>query len=263
MYNEYEAPLNPAGEAIAQAPTTGHSFKRISLGLILWLAVGGSVFSLIGNLPSWLVMLSGPEAGLSFIALSLLGSLLSFLGGCAYIVGVVFFYIALYKTWALLAANGTVSTTPGKAVGFIFIPGFALYWNFVAHYKLSLHFNALVRDRKYPVKPLSEKLFFARALLPAVLVVGVIVLIVVMIGGVVNLIAMGQSLPTDNFPAMMVAILSHLAPALVVLALVCLLNLADSIIAIVTIVQMVNGYNQLGPLLAQSAAQAQLADPQA
>lgn len=40
-------------------------------------------------------------------------------------------YIYLYRAWRLIQP-GNVRTTPGKAIGFMFIPGFNLYWIFVA-----------------------------------------------------------------------------------------------------------------------------------
>lgn len=51
------------------------------------------------------------------------------------IVTAVFFCRFLYKLWSLIPPN-LARTTPGKAVGFICIPVFNLYWNFIAIYGL-------------------------------------------------------------------------------------------------------------------------------
>ncbi|MEA3641882.1 MAG: hypothetical protein VBE63_18375 [Lamprobacter sp.] len=47
------------------------------------------------------------------------------------IAGVVFLCLILYKLWELIPEK-EAKTTPGKAVGFLFIPLFNLYWNFIA-----------------------------------------------------------------------------------------------------------------------------------
>jgi hypothetical protein len=49
----------------------------------------------------------------------------------AIVVWVVLLYKMLYRFW-LLIQDGNVRTTPGKAVGFCFIPFFNVYWNYVA-----------------------------------------------------------------------------------------------------------------------------------
>jgi hypothetical protein len=48
------------------------------------------------------------------------------------IAATVFDCILLYRNWLLLQGHGA-RTTPGKAVGFCFIPVFCFYWWFVAY----------------------------------------------------------------------------------------------------------------------------------
>ncbi len=47
------------------------------------------------------------------------------------LVGFISFYVLLYKAWASIQ-DGYTKTTPGKAVGYSFIPFFNIYWMFVA-----------------------------------------------------------------------------------------------------------------------------------
>lgn len=54
----------------------------------------------------------------------------------ALVVMVVFACILLYRYWVVIAEYGA-RTTPGKAVGFLFIPLFNLYWMFVAYHGLA------------------------------------------------------------------------------------------------------------------------------
>lgn len=52
------------------------------------------------------------------------------------ILPVVLWYVLLYKSWRQIQ-DGYAETSPGKAVGFMFIPGFNIYWQFVALWGLA------------------------------------------------------------------------------------------------------------------------------
>ena len=58
----------------------------------------------------------------------------------ALIVTTVFWCILLYRQWALLQGHGA-RVTPGKAVGFGFIPFYCFYWWFVAYAGLATDTN--------------------------------------------------------------------------------------------------------------------------
>jgi hypothetical protein len=62
----------------------------------------------------------------------------------AIIVTTVFWCILLYRQWFLLQGHGA-RTTPGKAVGFGFIPLFGFYWCFVAYAGLATDTNNYLR----------------------------------------------------------------------------------------------------------------------
>jgi len=53
------------------------------------------------------------------------------------VTALVFKCILLCRLWNLVPPE-QAATTPGKAVGFLFIPFFDLYWNFVAFFKLGV-----------------------------------------------------------------------------------------------------------------------------
>src|SRR4030042_6627005 len=57
---------------------------------------------------------------------------LNLLGVPLLIAAIVFDCIILYRHWWLLQGHGA-RTTPGKAVGFGFIPFFCFYWWFIAY----------------------------------------------------------------------------------------------------------------------------------
>lgn len=72
-----------------------------------------------------------------------IGGLIYMLGLMILLVSTVFFYINLHRAWNCLQA-GAPRTTPGKAVGFLFIPFFNIYWLFVAFAGLSKDWNRVI-----------------------------------------------------------------------------------------------------------------------
>lgn len=90
-----------------------------------WLLIGTTLPFLIG-----LIGLIDYE----FEVLAILGFGLTYI---LLIVAYIFGNILLYRNWKLIQ-DGDVRTTPGKAVGFCFIPFFNLYWFFQAIHGLSI-----------------------------------------------------------------------------------------------------------------------------
>ena len=74
---------------------------------------------------SWLLV------GLLLIIVAIVLLVLTFVFGC----------LILHKLWSLIPTH-KARTTPGKAVGFLFIPFFGYYWLFVAIYGLAKALNA-------------------------------------------------------------------------------------------------------------------------
>ena len=73
------------------------------------------------------------------------GQFLVQVGFCSYLFFFVLYMIALcrflYRCWRLIQ-DGYAHTTPGKAVGFNFIPFFQIYWIFISVYCLAKDLNA-------------------------------------------------------------------------------------------------------------------------
>ena len=63
----------------------------------------------------------------------------------------VLFLIILYRNWQLIQ-DGYARTTPGRAVGFLFIPFFNLYWIFEAFPGLVHDTNAYIQRHGLPIK---------------------------------------------------------------------------------------------------------------
>jgi hypothetical protein len=73
-----------------------------------------------------------------------LGVVLMVAASVSLVAAVVVFCVLLYKTWSLIQ-DGHARTTPDRAVGFLFIPFFNLYWIFVAVRGLAIDLGAYLR----------------------------------------------------------------------------------------------------------------------
>jgi hypothetical protein len=99
------------------------------------------------------------------------------------IAGGVLMCILLYRFWAVIQ-DGNVRTTPGKAVGFLFIPLFNFYWGYVAWVGLTKDINTYCRQRNINAPEVNEGLaltWFILCFLQIIPFVGILV-------GIANLI---------------------------------------------------------------------------
>lgn len=78
--------------------------------------------------------------------LGVLNFRISSFGIPAIIYAQIYFLISLYRCWSILQGS-TARTTPGKAIGFLFIPLFSLYWIFVAIRGLAKDVNAYLESK--------------------------------------------------------------------------------------------------------------------
>lgn len=119
------------------APYTPQQFEG-TFKLWLWFAIGANVLALT--------------------------IILALLAVPVMIAGIVFEMILLYRMWDLIQ-DGHARTTPGKAVGFLFIPLFNFYWVFVSIYGLSCDLNAHAARSGIPAPRASEGLGLAVAIM--------------------------------------------------------------------------------------------------
>lgn len=78
---------------------------------------------------------------------------------CMWVPGITFL-VLLYKAWQAIQ-DGQVRTTPGQAVGFLFIPFFNLYWMFVSIWGWAQDYNGYKARHNVPGEPASEGMFLA------------------------------------------------------------------------------------------------------
>ena len=84
--------------------------------------------------------------------------------------GVIMSLILQHKAWMLIQSIQP-RTTPGKAIGFQFIPLFHLYWGFVAYKGLAEEINTYITRHHLRIPPMSTQLGLAYAILQCVIAI--------------------------------------------------------------------------------------------
>ncbi|MCA9271587.1 MAG: hypothetical protein KDA31_00940 [Phycisphaerales bacterium] len=137
-----------SGQAVQAGawPVVGDvSLQPISKGLYITLIFGANLVAMLMLIPSYAILFSR-DKDLVFVSLGLSCSSWVFSA-----VAVVMGCVLHYKLWATLQ-DGNVRTTPGKAVGFLFIPFFNLYWIFQSLYGWAVDFNRYIAERGIAAK---------------------------------------------------------------------------------------------------------------
>lgn len=86
------------------------------------------------------------------------------LGAIILIVSVVINLLIIYRMWTAVQ-DGHASTTPGKAVGLLFVPFFNLYWIFKVTYGFARDYNSLVDRHQLSIPKLPAELFLTMCIL--------------------------------------------------------------------------------------------------
>lgn len=125
--------------------------KAFYLGSIAGGAGVGLGFIMLGYL---MMAAEEPEAGLGLMALGMVPAL----------YGAVILYVLCYKMWQAIQ-DAHARTTPGKAVGFLFIPFYNFYWMFQAFWGFAKDYNAFAARYAINAPRLPEGLFLAYPIL--------------------------------------------------------------------------------------------------
>jgi len=140
---------------------------HLSKGFYLGFYFGGVVLATIMLFVGIAMVANEIMAGIAFLVLAFLLWLF-----------IMFIIMMLYyKMWAAIQ-DGHARTTPGKAVGFMFIPFFNLYWMFQAIWGFSVDYNAYIERHSIETQPLPAGLFLTFCILSlagAIPYIGIIV----------------------------------------------------------------------------------------
>jgi len=125
--------------------------NKVSKGLFLGsVGIGFGIAAVLLILGTVRMKTGSPLEGLRLVGLSCIPML--YAG--------IFMIVLWYKSWAAIQ-DGHARTTPGKAIGFLFIPLFDFYWIFQAVWGLPKDFNAYLQRNSIPAARLPEGLFLA------------------------------------------------------------------------------------------------------
>jgi len=115
----------------------GPAYNIGSVGLFLALHFGALFLLLV----SFIFIYGQTESSIAFLVLGMIAGL----------IALIYFYVLLYQVWRYIIEESRRHDlrpsidSPGKAVGFCFIPIYNIYWIFMAYGKLPNDFNALSR----------------------------------------------------------------------------------------------------------------------
>jgi len=147
-----------AGSPVAIGPPIW-GVKRASFGLWIALAISTNVLSFLSVM---LMVIGSAEYEDGIVALGV-GLLLLTVGLSIWLTVLSCIYI--YRMWWMLPAS-YARTTPGKALGFCFIPFFNLYWLFVAMHGWSKDYNRfLFETGRTDTRRVPEGLFLTMCIL--------------------------------------------------------------------------------------------------
>ncbi|MFT3784658.1 MAG: hypothetical protein QM770_00640 [Tepidisphaeraceae bacterium] len=135
--------------------------------ICFWSGLGAIAFGIVSIIAAFAI----DDRDVSPV-LAVLGGIACFVGWGSMIAAMIMGFIVLYRGWTVaqparfLSPMNAQMPTPGKAVGFMFIPFFNVYWHFVALPGLYQKLNMLLGQRGHPLR-LPEGLATTAAILLA------------------------------------------------------------------------------------------------
>ena len=157
------------GKFVARPLSKGFFLGSVGIGLGV-----ADVLLIVANVQ---IRRGFPQAGLGLIELACIPIL----------YGAVCMLVLWYKSWEAIQ-DGHARATPGKAIGFLFIPIFDIYWTFQAVWGLAKDFNACLQRNSIPAARLPEGLFLAFCILCFTTWIPVLGLVLLVVNYVIGLI---------------------------------------------------------------------------
>ncbi len=114
-----------------------------------------------------------------------------FIGGPLMLASIVIGCILMYKYWNQLQ-DGSQKTTPGKAIGFMFIPFFNLYWQFIAIHGFAQNSNAYADRHGINMPRINENLTLTQCIIACFCIiplVNILAGLALLVIGIINFIA--------------------------------------------------------------------------
>lgn len=129
-----------------------------------------------------------------------LGRALLLAGFAAGLATLVVWCVLLVRLWGAIQGR-KARTTPGRAVGFLFIPLFNVYWIFVALWGWTVDFNRSLPRRSADAPRMPQRLALAVCVLMALTPVPIVGAAASWIGWVLNLLLLNRAIEGVNWLA--------------------------------------------------------------
>ncbi len=171
------APAAPAADWYYRPP------RRVSKGLYLFsvllapILLVASILVMVGG--ALAATASGPARNVGALPMVMgLSSLMTCMYLLAAIYGGVMWLVLLYKMWASIPRQ-SARTSPGLAVGLLFVPVYNLAWVFTAYYGFAADYNQCLLDGKLRGPRMSLGVALCVASMPLVGILGAITAVVI------------------------------------------------------------------------------------
>ena len=163
--------------------------KPVSKGMFLALIGGGYAVAIVLMIVAMIAMIGGAAAAQNAgngqdsaaVNAAVAGGMgMMMLAMACLWVPLIAFLVLLYKAWSAIQ-DGQVRTTPGKAVGFLFIPFYNFYWMFPAIWGWAQDYNGYTTRHGIAREEMSEGLFLAYLISSLVFVPAALVLMFIVV----------------------------------------------------------------------------------
>jgi hypothetical protein len=149
----------------------------LSKGFYLGSIIGASILAMVLLSIGFIVAQDQDESAMAFLCA----------GYLPLIYTVVIVCVLLYKAWSAIQ-DGAVRTTPGKAVGFMFIPLFNIYWQFQALWGLAKDYNAYGAQKGLSLPRLPEGLALTMCILTLLAWIPFLGIVIALVNFVITII---------------------------------------------------------------------------
>jgi predicted Zn finger-like uncharacterized protein len=149
-------PAEPAKQELPESKPVSTAPKKMVLSKILFVYVWIVVRLAAGALAGWGLMLALNKGEHSTLTTAFAAA------DICLVISILLELLLFYKMWSAIADKKT-SITPGKAVGFLFIPVFNLYWALNMIMAFAEDYNSFIERHSLKAKDLPPAIFMLYA----------------------------------------------------------------------------------------------------
>lgn len=138
-----------------------------------------------GILTAILEQNKGSQSGL-FVFAAVVNTILGLASFGLTIAAIALWLMLFYKAWQAIQ-DGHARTTPGKAIGFLFIPFYLAYWMFVCIWGFAKDYNAYIERHGIETKRLPSGFFLFNVIVRCLWIIPVVNVIAILATLILNI----------------------------------------------------------------------------